>query len=207
MPFANYTSIGEVARAYQITLCDEKFVAPLERPVSSALRDELAFAESFAAYNVSESAVCEWLIHPFLKEVWKSYLNDLMLWSHVPLNYDDDLCGTPDYFLARRSPLGRWILEKPYVVVMEAKRDDPERGWSQCLAALLAAQKLNNLPELILYGITTNGRYWEFGKLEDASLTRDPRAFTWTEVETLCGALHFVFEQCRAQLVNLPQSA
>ena len=207
MPFASYASIGEVARAYQITLRDEKFVTPLERPVSAVLREELAFAENFAAYNISEPAVCEWLIHPFLKEVWKSYLDDLMLWSHVPLNYDANLCGTPDYLLARRSPLGRWVLELPYLLVVEAKRDDPEHGWSQCLAALRAAQKLNNLPELMLYGIATNGRSWEFGKLVGTTFTRDPRPFTWTEVEILCGVLHFVFEQCRAQVVSLPWSA
>jgi hypothetical protein len=207
MPFANYTSIGEVARAYQITLRDEKCVTPLERPVTDTLRDELAFAENFAAYNISEPAVCEWLIHPFLKEVWKSYLDDLMLWSHIPLNYDADLCGTPDYLLARRSPLGRWVLDRPYVVVVEAKRDDPERGWSQCLAALLAAQKLNNLPELTLYGITTNGRTWEFGKLEGVTFTRDLLPFSLRNLEELCGVLHFVFEQCRSQLVNLPPSA
>jgi hypothetical protein len=207
MPFASYTSIGEVARAHRITLRDEKFVTPLERPVSDLLREELDFTEKFAAFNISEPAVCEWLIHPILKEVWKSYLDELMLWSHVPLYYDADLSGIPDYMVARRSPLGRWVLEPPYLVVVEAKRDDPERGWSQCLAALLAAQKLNNLPELILYGITSNGRSWEFGKLDGAAFTRDPRPFTWTDVETLCGVVHFVFEQCRVQVVSLSRSA
>lgn len=98
-------------------------------------------------------------------------------------------------------------MEPPYLVVVEAKRDDPERGWSQCLAALLAAQKLNDLPELILYGITSNGRSWEFGKLDGATFTRDPRPFTWTDVETLCGVVHFVFEQCRVQVVSLSRSA
>jgi len=129
------------------------------------------------------------------------------LWSHVPLTYDADLCGTPDYIIARCSPLGRWIMDQPYLLVMEAKRDDPERGWSQCLAALLAAQKLNNLPELTLHGITTNGRVWEFGKLEGATFTRDTRSFSLMHLEELCGALHFVFEQCRVQVLRLPRSA
>ena len=53
-----------------------------------------------------------------------------------------------------------------------------ERGWSQCLAALFSAQKLNNLPEPTLCGITSNGRFWELGKLEDATFTREPLQFS-----------------------------
>lgn len=207
MSFTDYATIGDVALAYQITLRDEKFVALVERPISDLLREELAFAENHVGYNLSEAAVCENLIYPILKEVWKSYLQDLMLWSHEPLRVDDDLSGIPDYSVGRRSPLGRWVVEPPIIVVVEAKRDDPERGWSQCLAALLAAQKLNNLPELTLYGIATNGRFWEFGKLEGATFTRDTQAFVWSRLEELCGVLHFVFEQCQAQLLRLSRSA
>jgi hypothetical protein len=182
-------------------------MALLERPISDILREELAFAENHVAYKISEAAVCENLIYPILKEVWKSYLQDLTLWSHQPIRYDNDLSGIPDYFVSRRSPLGHLVMEPPYVVVMEAKRDDFERGWAQCLAALLAAQKLNNLPELALYGITTNGITWEFGKLEGATFTRDLLPFSLRNLEELCAALHFVFEQCQSQVVRLPRSA
>jgi len=83
MPFANYASIGEVARAYQITLHDTDLVIPLERPPSEMLRQQLAFAEKFAAYNSSEWAVCEYLIHPVLHDVWKAYTGELMLSNSV----------------------------------------------------------------------------------------------------------------------------
>ena len=207
MPFTDYATIGDVALAYQIVLRDEKFVELHKRPISDILREELTFTENHAAYSLSEPAACENLIYPILKEVWKSYLQNLMLWSHQPLRYDAHLSGVPDYIIGPLSPLGRWVVQPPYIVVVEAKRDDPERGWSQCLGALLAAQKLNNLPELTLYGITTNGRSWEFGKLGGSTLVRDPRAFTWSQVEEVCAALHFVFEQCQAQVLRLPRSA
>lgn len=207
MPFTDYTTIGDVARAYQITLRDEKFVALRERPISDILREELAFAENHVAYNLSEAAVCENLVYPVLKDVWKSYLEALMLWSHQPLRYDADLLGIPAYIVGRRSPLGRWVVEPLYIVVIEAKRDDPERGWSQCLAALLAAQKLNNLRHLTLYGVATNGRSWEFGKLEGASFTRELLPFSLRNIGEVCAGLHFVFEQCQSQVLRLPRSA
>ncbi|HTU93726.1 MAG TPA: hypothetical protein VMF69_26840, partial [Gemmataceae bacterium] len=130
-----------------------------------------------------------------------------MLWSHETLRYDADLSGIPDYMVGRLSPLGRWVVQPPYIVVIEAKRDDFERGWGQCLAALLAAQKVNNLPELTLYGITTNGRSWELGKLEGATLTREPLPFSLRNLEEMYAALHFVFEQCQSQVLRLPRSA
>jgi hypothetical protein len=207
MPFTDYATIGDVARTYQITLRDEKFVPLLERPISDILREELAFAENHAAYNLSEAAVRENLIYPILKDVWKSYLQDLMLWSHQPMRYEADLSGIPDYTVGRLSPLGRWVVGQPFILVVEAKRDDPERGWSQCLAALLAAQKLNNLPELTLYGIATNGRSWEFGKLKGTTFTREPLPFSLRNPEELCAALHFAFEQSQVQLLRLPRSA
>jgi hypothetical protein len=83
----------------------------------------------------------------------------------------------------------------------------PPSGWGQCLAALLAAQKLNNISELTLYGIATNGRSWKFGKLEGSTFTRDTRSFTLMHREELCGAIHFVFEQCQAQVLALSHSA
>jgi len=210
VPFANFASIADLARAYGITLADEAFVSPLERPeraVPEILRTELAFAERHVAFDNSEFAVCENLIYPVLKEVWKTYLADLMLWNHELLYCDAELSGTPDYFISRRSPLGRWVVEVPYLLIVEAKKDDFARGWAQCLAAMLAAQKLNKVPELTLQGITTNGQFWEFGKLAGSTFTRDLRPFSLRNLEELWGVLHSVFEQCRVQVVRLPRSA
>jgi hypothetical protein len=205
MPFASYTSISDVAHAYQITVRLEDFIVPLERPVSEYLRSELAFAQAYVGFaDGSEFAVCENLIYPVLKEVWKSYTDHLILWSHIPLNYDEDLSGTPDYVLCRRSPLGPWVLDnQPCLLVMEAKKDDFARGWGQCLAAMLAAQKRNAWSEQTLFGITTNGHVWEFGKLHAATFTQDLRRFPLHELDELCAAVNYLFEQCRQQVVGL----
>ncbi len=206
MPFASYTSIGDVARTYQITLRQADFVAPFSVSVPEYLRADLAFAQDHVALDNSEFAICENFIYPILKDVWKSFADDLVLWSHMPLSYDSDLSGTPDYFVARRSPLGSPVLDKPYLVVVEAKKDDFARGWAQCLAALLAAQKLNDLPEQTLYGITSTGRVWEFGKLQAATLTRNKHLYALQDLDQVCGAVHYVFDQCRQQIVGQPAS-
>ena len=207
MPFASYATIGDVARAHQITWRNEEFVVPLDRQPSEPLRQQLDFTQKFVAYDVSDRAICESLIHPVFLDVWKSYTEELMLWSHVPLNYDDDLSGIPDYLIAPKSALGRWVPELPHIVVSQAKRDDFASGWAQCVAAMLAAQKLNKIPELTLYGMVTNGQMWDFGKLQRANFTKDMRSFTLMHLEELRGAISFVLEQCRSQLLRLQRSA
>jgi hypothetical protein len=199
MPFSNYTSVADVAKAYQITLGDEHFVQPLPFKVSQRLRDDLDFAVANIPFRASEFARCENLVFPILKEAWIPYSRDLQLWPHTSLSYDKDLCGTPDYFLAKRSPLGTQVMEKPLLMVMEAKRDDFEWGWGQCLAAMVAAQKLNDPSPTVIHGITTNGDTWQFGRLQNNLFVTDP-GLTRRNLEQLCGALAFLFEQCRQQL-------
>ncbi len=204
MPFASYASLGDVARAFQITLTRGTFVEPRPVAVPDYLREELAFAQKQVAFDSSEFAACENLIYPILKEVWRTtYLPDFQLWSHIPLNYDADLSGTPDYFLARQSPLGVVVVEEPYLLVVEAKKDDFERGWGQCLAAMLAALKLNGLPDQVMYGIVTTGLFWEFGRLQGTRFVQDLQRFTLSDLDRLCAAVNYMFEQCRRQLATL----
>lgn len=71
------------------------------------------------------------------------------------------------------------------------------------MAAMLAAQKLNDLSEQMVYGITTNGQVWQFGPLYADVFTQDRRPFSWEDVDGLGAALHFVFAQCRDQVTQL----
>jgi hypothetical protein len=144
------------------------------------------------------------LIYPLLREVWKPFHEVLTLWSHQPIAYDDDLSGVPDYIVARRSPLGPLIMDLPYLLVVEAKKDDFIRGWGQCLAAMLAAQKLNDVPDQTFYGITTNGRVWELGQLRGDVFTQDLRPFSLQDLDGLAAALHFIMIQCREQFARQP---
>jgi hypothetical protein len=204
MPFASYSSRSDVARAYRITLVRDTFVEPLPMAVPDVLRAEIAFAQRQVGFDSSEFAACENLIYPILKEVWRAaYLNDLQIWSHIPLNFDADLSGIPDYFVARRSPLGVVVVEEPYLLVVEGKKDDFERGWGQCLAAMLAAQKLNGQPNQVLYGIVTNGVVWECGKLRGTHFVQDLQQFTLSDLDRLCAAVNYLFAQCREQLARL----
>src|SRR6266446_6866893 len=146
MAFGSFKSLGEVALAYQITLRPEPFVQPVAMAVDDSFRRRLEFDRLNAPVDVSEEAISEFLIAPVLHEMWRAYSDALMIWSHVQFGQAAPLKGLPDYFFTKRSPLGR-VLDQPYVLFVEAKSDDFDRAWAQCLAAMLAAQQMNKRPD------------------------------------------------------------
>ena len=114
----------------------------------------------------------------------------------------EDLAGVPDYLITKRSPLGKVVFDQPYLIVVEAKKDNFNQGWGQCLAELVAAQKLNNDPQLCLFGMVSNGEIWEFGKLEADKFTKHLEVYTIKELDNLGGAINYLLEQCELQLSN-----
>lgn len=203
MAFSNYKSIGEVLKAFQVTYTEANFISAVEFKVSDYFREDLEIIMGDGVVNNSEFAICENLIYPLLKEVWKTYRNHFILWSHQSFNYDENLSGFPEYILAKRSPLGKVVFDKPYFILVEAKQDNFEAGWAQCLAEMIAAQKLNAEYAIILYGIVSNGLTWQFGKLDNDKFTRNITPYTIYELNKLFAAVNFIFQQCQIQLNNL----
>ena len=207
MPFNSYATLSDVARKHPIRPRWLEFLVPVSGGVSETFRSELAFTMRELPIESSESTVCESLIYPMLREVWKPYRESLMLWGHEPIRYDDDLSGVPDFLVAERTVLGPFGMGPPYLLIVEAKKDDFTRGWAQCLAAMIAAQKINNTPDRTIYGGSTNGQGWQFGHLQGDAFTRDPRLFSIKDLDGLAGALHFLLSACRDQLTPQPASA
>jgi hypothetical protein len=203
MPFTSYATIGDVAHAHNIQCRREAFIKPEPAPFSEYFRSELDITLHLVPFDGSEYAACETLIYPLLREAWRPFQNALSIWSHPTISYDADLCGTPDYVVSRTSQFGPFLMDMPYLLVVEAKKDDFVRGWGQCLAAMLAAQRLNNIPDQTLFGVSTNGRGWEFGKLRGSVFTQEPRTHSLSDLDGLAAALHFVFAECRDQAARI----
>lgn len=198
MAFGSFKNLRDVALTFRVAVAVESFLRPVPLAVDERFQAELTFSLQNVDVRMSEASICEFLIAPVLKEVWKHYSDALLLWSHIPLGVEEPLVGIADYFFTRKSPLGL-VQEQPYLVVIEAKRDDFDAGWGQCLAGLLAAQRMNAAPSHTLFGCVCNGSLWQFGKLEGLQFTRDVRDFVISDLPSLFAALNFVFLQAREQ--------
>ena len=198
MAFGNYKSVQEAAKKHQITVLIEPFIAPLPIAVDERFQQELAYVLQHVDVKMSEAAVSEFLIAPILKEIWKRYDDYLLIWSHVALNVGAEFEGYPDYLFTKRSRLGL-VRDKPYVLVVEAKKDDFEAGWGQCLTGMIAAQTINGNEQLILQGSVSNGDVWQFGRLQAKEFIRDPRSFTVSDLSELFAVLNGVFDLAKRQ--------
>ena len=196
MSFENFKSVGDVVSEYQLATCEKAFIQPLPMLIAQSFRDKLNLHLTEFSFRESESAVCEMVIFPILAEVYLEHRHKFVLWSHKTLTYDDRLTGIPDYTLSKRSPLSKFIWEKPYFVAVEAKKDDFVKGWGQCLAQMIAMQKLNGTPDQSVYGIVSSGQSWEFGMLTQSQFTQDPKAYPLGDLDNLMAALNFLFQRC-----------
>ena len=203
MAFSNYKDIGQVLQEFEVTYTQANFVVELPFNIPDYFREDLETIMEDGVPDNSEFSICENFVYPVLKEVWKQYRNKFVLWGHKSLNYDQNLSGFPEYILAKRSPLGKVVFDKPYFLLVEAKQDKFDEGWAQCLAEMVAAQKLNDELNVTVFGIVSNGATWQFGKLEANSFTLNKIFYTIQDLDKLFAAVNDIFQQCELQLNQL----
>ena len=75
MAFSNYKSISAVIKKFQIQYIQKNFMLEVDFPVKDSFKEELDLLFIDGVVDNSENAICENLIYPVLKEVWKSYRN------------------------------------------------------------------------------------------------------------------------------------
>ncbi|HBE19307.1 MAG TPA: hypothetical protein DEG17_14655 [Cyanobacteria bacterium UBA11149] len=200
MPFSAYKTIGTVLKEFKVTYIEANFIVETAFNISDYFREDLEIVRRDNVVTNSEYAICEYIIVPILKEVWKQYRKNFILWSHQALNCDANLNGFPEYILAKKSPLGKLVFDRPYFVIIEAKQDDFEAGWAQCLAEMVAAQRLNEKPEQDVFGIVANGKLWQFGKLKINVFTLNQKSYLIDDLEKLFAAINYIFQQCELLL-------
>lgn len=199
MAFPNYQTWGQVLETFDLTLEEiELFPNLTLQKMPQLLKEHLLFVVKNTPYNVSEAAICESIIFPFLIEIYKNFDDTLMLWSHLALSYNDNLFGTPDYLVTKKTKHGKMVMSSPLLAVVEAKKDDFSLGWGQCAAEMVAMQKLNKNTNIPIYGIVSNGISWEFGVLQHQIFSKNmgSEGFSMTNLDRLYSFIYHVIEIC-----------
>lgn len=121
----------------------------------------------------------------------------LKIWKASALE-SDTLSGEADYLLAEN----RAYLEAPLLCIVEAKKDDFEQGLAQCLVEMQACQwNDQQMGKMIdIMGIVTNGTTWQFYKLSTSGIVYETLPYSMSDVASILGLLHFVFQQCELNL-------
>ncbi|MCE2402494.1 hypothetical protein J4G08_16620 [Candidatus Poribacteria bacterium] len=194
MAFSDFKTISEVQEKFNIKYSYNDFFGVEAKKPSEQFLKELEFSQQHIDFFTSEGSRCEVVIFPILREVYKDYAEKYGLWVKKTITYDEILNGTPDYLIATRSELGITVVGMPLIMMVEAKKNDFEQGWGQCLAELVAAQKMNDNLDFPVYGIVTDGIMWQFGRLVGDAFTRNRTNFSLDNLPNLFGAVNSVFK-------------
>ncbi len=106
-------------------------------------QSHLDFGTKLALAINTEKARSEFIIAPVLMELKRLVGERLGIFSGVPLEGDAarGLNGICDFLLTMSGR--QLVLERPLVAIVEAKNDNVFSGLGQCIAAMFAAQLVN----------------------------------------------------------------
>jgi len=202
MAFSDFKSVLEVAQKYNLKTGNRRFLeSNLSLSLPQYFWDDLEYSLNTKKPNPSEIALSENFISPIIRYVARRHPH-LIFWSReYDLNVDEVLCGKPDYLFSYNPEPQFFTLGNPLVCVAEAKVEKFGEAWGQNLAEMVACQKLN--PEITIYGWTTNGDIWQFGKLEGNIFIQDSRSYSLTtQAEQIAGILDWIFADAVRQAEN-----
>ncbi len=200
MAFTDYKNLTILkAKHPQIIVKSGDFIPDLpEIVLEVSLQKEIDI--NIKTYRSNEFFACENLVSPVLRYAWRNYLTEMNMWTHQTIKYDDDLCGVPDFMFTHLDQEQYQILSYPIITTVEAKADNFVEGWAQCIAQMLACQKLNTKPNVIILGIVTTGKIWEFAKLEGDIVAIHNFSYTINDLPKLISVLDYLLGEAKKQL-------
>jgi hypothetical protein len=202
MPFTSFKTSSQILRQYDIQAIKKDFIRFTQMQAPARLVEDIDFTLNNVDYNASEIAICESLIYPVLVQLWKPFLDILVLHSHRSWQVEGELTGIPDYLISAVSKYGIAVIETPVLVAVEAKKDNFEEGWGQCAAEMIAAQIANQNKNLTIYGIVSSGEQWQFAKLHQSVFTQSVKSYSIFELDKLYSVLYAVLEDCKKQITG-----
>lgn len=88
MAFKKFKLIDEVAIKYQLSVAKSTFLTDVPLvSMPESLKADLNYMIDNYPYSASETAIRETILFPILKEGWKQYDKELMLWSNKSISY------------------------------------------------------------------------------------------------------------------------
>ena len=200
MPYSQFTTIGKVKAAFNLTVIEGIRFLPEIEPIAptTVLQTLLETNLPWAIATSTEKARSEAIINPVLLEVRNILNQQISVFSGEEFNVDAavGLTGVCD-FLISRSP-EQLDIEAPAIVMVEAKKGDLKVGLGQCIAEMVAAQKFNEAKGRsisAIYGSVSSGTAWRFLKLEGQIVTIDLTDYPLPTVDKILGFLVWMVRQ------------
>jgi hypothetical protein len=154
----------------EATFQENLFTKITPRNASEWLKTGLFLGVELALQQDTEKARSELIISPVFVELRTQAEKKISIFSGVEFNVDKKLrlTGECDFLISRSAY--QMLLSAPIIVAVEAKRQDFEKGYAQCIAEMIAVRIFNERegnPTERVYGTVTTGDVWRFLMLEN----------------------------------------
>lgn len=138
----------------------------------------------------TEKARSEFIIAPVLLELKRLVGDRLAVFSGVPLDADAErgLNGICDFLLTTSGR--QLVVAAPLVAITEAKNDNVMNGLGQCIAAMVAAELVNEREGVsgrTVFGVVTTGSAWKFLQLTGQAIVVDRQEYYIDNVGKILG--------------------
>jgi len=165
------------------------------RPPSAFFQERLRRLEQVFDTTLSEMAK-QMVIEAIFEDVALSYPK-LKIFKEAPLR-GEEAGGFVDYLITPR----RALPGVPLLCVVEAKKDNFEKGMAQCLVELTVCAELNAKADryLDVYGIVTNGTGWQFYRRERTGTVWQSGVYSLIPPDLLLGVLAHVLALCEENI-------
>jgi hypothetical protein len=189
----DYKQVNEILDTFAINYLNEDFIDYQSiKPVSLSeeFKQDLRYSLSQISNQDKEYFTRDFIVAPMIFKMWRNHPK-LAVFSH-PFLKSDDLQLYPDFLFTARHPRGYKELYRPLLVTVEAEHEEFTDGWMQALLQMIASQQINKDKSIPIYAIVSNGKYWEFGKLEQSLFTKNLNTLSIAEPEKVLGILSYL---------------
>lgn len=152
----------------------------MPEPARSMILDDLVLATSIN----TEKARSELIVMPMLKQVARNTGTSLFSGNRFDVDPARNLTGFIDFLISKDSD--QMVIEKPILVLVEAKNQDVASGYGQCIAEMVAA-KTKNESNAPVHGCVTTGENWVFLELRDNHAQIDANTYYIRDIDIIYG--------------------
>ncbi|CAK0772211.1 conserved hypothetical protein [Gammaproteobacteria bacterium] len=182
MSYADFT-LETVKTKLGITHTREPLSLPYENrvmpnPERSIILEDLILATSIN----TEKARSELIVMPILKKVAKDTHTSLFSGNRFDVDQSRDLSGFIDFLISKNSD--QMVIERPILILIEAKNQDIASGYGQCIAEMVAAQIKNQNNDTV-HGCVTTGEIWVFLELRDCHVRIDACSYYIKDIDSI----------------------
>ena len=188
MVYSNF-KLDELVKLVDLTIREtsELFTSIPEVESSEHLITTLQETVDLAVAINTEKARSEMIIAPVLLELRRKLKHQISLFSGVDFTVD----GVCDFIISKNPE--QLFIRQPIVTIVEAKNENLNSGFGQCIAEAIAAQIFNQQEgnkTPVIYGVVTIGTIWRFLKLVGKTVEIDLSEYYIKDINKILGILY-----------------